>query len=275
MDLIELGSVLGSFFDEGAGPTHDQLDQSFLRWDLQAGDPAPGGRMPGGKPMGKSKRIRNLLVFATDSNPLAGLEVAKQIVSLCRADGLFMPSQPTYVGSDKVDRLAAAFDRLGFTLSDNGQLRQKVIDNLSGRELTAALREYVDRINLNPDDAALQVGSGKELDEATARHVLEQRIGSYPTQGRESHFPFTLAQAFSLVGFSVPAEQISLDRDPHKAVQQSLFILATSVNRLRNEVGTGHGRPSESQKTPPLTSGEARLVARATALVSGALLDQL
>jgi hypothetical protein len=47
--------------------------------------------------------------------------------------------------------------------------------------LTDALRAYVDRINRNPDDAALQVGTGKDLDEAVARHVLEQRLGSYPT----------------------------------------------------------------------------------------------
>ncbi len=37
---------------------------------------------------------------------------------------------------------------------------------------------YVRRINVNPDDASLQVGTGKELDEATARHVLEERTGS-------------------------------------------------------------------------------------------------
>ena len=117
-------------------------------------------------------------------------------------------------------------------------------------------------------------GTGKDLDEATARHVLEQRLGSYPERGAQSNFPFTLSQAFSLLNMSVPPPT-QLPADPRQGVEQALFQLATAVNRLRNEVGTGHGRPSASQRTRPLTPAEARLVARATALVAGALLDAL
>jgi hypothetical protein len=58
-------------------------------------------------------------------------------------------------------------------------------------------------------------------------------------------------------------------------VHQCLFLLATAVNRLRNDAGTGHGRPGPPHKTSALTPAEARLVARATALVAGALLDKL
>jgi hypothetical protein len=45
-------------------------------------------------------------------------------------------------------------------------VRETVIDNLHGIDLTDALMSYVRRMNLNPEDAALQIGSGKELDEA-------------------------------------------------------------------------------------------------------------
>ncbi|MGF1646914.1 MAG: abortive infection family protein [Kineosporiaceae bacterium] len=58
-------------------------------------------------------------------------------------------------------------------------------------------------------------------------------------------------------------------------MQQCLFLLGVAGNRLRNEAGTGHGRPDQPLKTQPLTPGEARLVARATALIAGALLDEL
>jgi hypothetical protein len=160
------------------------------------------------------------------------------------------------------------------TLSEGGELRPTVIDNLVGTEMTEALCAYVRRINLNPDDAALQVGTGKELDEATARHILELRTGSYPVGGHEGSFPVTLAHAFHAVGFAVPGK-IPLDDDPHKAVQQCLFLLGASINRLRNSAGTGHGRPGPPQTTTPLTPTEARLVARATALLAGALLDTL
>ena len=155
-----------------------------------------------------------------------------------------------------------------------GALRPLVLDNLSGSELTDALKSYVRRANMNPDAAALQVGNGKELDETAARHVLDQMVGGYAPS---TNFPLTLARAFITLGLS-PADPTTAktpDADPHRAVQQCLYQLGCAVNRLRNEVGTGHGHPSRSIKTRPLTPAEARLVARATALVAGMLLDSM
>jgi hypothetical protein len=273
-DLVELGAVLGDFYDLGAGPSHDQLDQAFSRHGLTGGDPAPSGRTNRGTPLGKTKRIRQVFVYAADHNTTAGLNLAKELVSLMRADGMFSPPLEGYAGTHKIDRLATAFARFGMTLSETGELRPTVIDNLAGTALTEALNAYVRRINLNPDDAALQVGTGKELDEAAARHILEERTGSYPIGGHEGSFPVTLAHAFHAVGFAVPGK-MPLDDDPHKAVQQCLFLLGAAVNRLRNAAGTGHGRPGPPRKTAPLNPIEARLVARATALIAGALLDTL
>lgn len=171
-------------------------------------------------------------------------------------------------------RLAAAYERLGYVLDGTGGLRPLVLDNLTGTALTEALRAYVTRINLNPDDAALQVGSAKDLDEASARHVLLELTGEYPTAGHASSFPVTLARAFTALGLA-PPPSVQLDPDPHRAVQQSMFLLGVAVNRLRNQVGTGHGRPDASSKTAPLTPAESRLVARASALLVGLLLDTL
>ena len=274
MDMMELGAVIGSFFDDGQGPSHDQLDQAFARSGLLAGDPAPGGRTPHGPPLGKTKRVRSVFVYATDTEPSAGMKLAHHLVALLRAEGAFAKSLDGFAGEEKISRLGGAFNRLGLALDPNGALRPLVVDNLSGTELTAALRAYVDRINLNPLDAPLQVGTGKELDEATARHVLEQTIGSYPVGGPAGSFPVTLARAFTAVNFAVPPT-VQLDSDPHLAVQQCLFLLAIEVNRLRNDAGTGHGKPSGPKKTKVLSVAEGQLVARATALVAAALLDRL
>lgn len=84
-------------------------------------------------------------------------------MALCRAHGGFNPDSESYAGSGKVPRLVAAF-----ALEPNGSTRPTVIDNLSGTELTATLRSYIDTINSNPDDAPLQVVTGKEIDEAAA-----------------------------------------------------------------------------------------------------------
>jgi hypothetical protein len=273
MDLIELGSALGDFFEQGAGPSHDELDHAVARADLATGDPKRAGVLP----IGKTKRIRQVLTYATDHNPAAGIDLAKQVVALLRADGAFVPTADAYAGTEKIAGLRRAFAALGYDLDASGAIRPLVIDNLSGTELTEALTSYVRRINLNPSDAPLQVGTGKELNEAVARHVLEQKFGGYPTSGNAGSFPVTLASAFSALGLTVAPQAIasSLDPDPHKAVQQCIFQLGCAVNRLRNEAGTGHGRPGLPQKTAPLTPAEARLVARATALIAGALLDKL
>jgi hypothetical protein len=90
------------------------------------------------------------------------------------------------------------------------------------RRFVHALRSYVDRFNLNPDDAPLQLGSGKELDEAAARHVLTELLGDYSVS---DNFQVTLS-AFTAVGFAIPTALPKLDPDPHRAVHQCLFLLA-------------------------------------------------
>jgi hypothetical protein len=122
------------------------------------------------------------------------------------------------------------------------------------------------------ESSPLQVGTGKELDEAAARHVLKELLGDYSVS---DNFPVTLTNAFTAIGMAIPTELPKLDSDPHRAVQRCLFLLATAINRLRNDAGTGHRKPDPPRKTDALSANEAHLVARATALVAGALLDRL
>lgn len=273
MDLIELGSVLGDFFESGAGPSHNELDIAFSATGLTDLDPAPGGATSRGLPLGKTKRIRQALTAAGDSAPDRGMRFALHIVALLRSDGMLRPPLDSFETA-RVDRLRDALARLGMTLHADGGVSAIVIDNLAGTALTEALQAHVGRLNANPDDPALLIGSGKDLDEAAARHVLIEKMGSYETRGRGASFPVTLAGAFTANGMSI-APVVKLDDDPHRAVQQALFLLGVEVNRLRNEVGTGHGRPTPSSRTAMPTAAEARLIARATALVAGALLDAL
>ncbi|KMO75698.1 MULTISPECIES: abortive infection family protein [Mycobacteriaceae] len=272
MNLTELGAALGPFFDISGSPSHQQLRDAFARHGLGHLDPAPEGRTSNGSHLGKMKRIRHVFASPAAHNATAGLPLARELVAQCRAHGGFNPDSESYAGSGRVTQLVQAFAPLGFTLEPDGSTRPTVIDNLSGTELTVTLRSYVDRINSSPDDAPLQVGTGKELDEAAARHVLTELLGDYPVSG---NFPVTLTSAFTAIGMATPTELPKLDPDPHRAVHQCLFLLATAVNRLRNDAGTGHGRPGPPRKTTELSAAEARLVARATALVAGALLDKL
>ena len=132
MNLIELGSVLGSFFDNGSGPSHDELDAAVQRAGLADGDPAPSGKAATGV-LGKTKRVRRLMLYATDNDPAAGVRLGLHLVDILRGDGAFEPSLDTYSGADKVTRLQTALKRLGYTLDDDGSVRPTVIDNLSGK----------------------------------------------------------------------------------------------------------------------------------------------
>jgi hypothetical protein len=62
-----------------------------------------------------------------------------------------------------------------------------------------------------------------------------------------------------------------LDADPNAAIEESLFPLAISINRQRNNQGSGHGRPFPVT----VTIREARRATQAMALVSQSLLDRL
>lgn len=268
MELIELGAVLGAFFDQElgqVGPSHDQITHAVARAGLTDADPRAVSDT-----VGKTKRIREVLIQASDRDPQGGLRLVGHLVALLRASNRFIQAQPSFAGEERVAALRAALGRVGYDLGPDGSMRPVVIDNLEGQQLSEALHSYIRRINLNPSDPELLVGTGKELDEATARHVLQEKTGAYSLTG---NFPVTLTQAFTSLGMSIPASTLvqALDPDPRRQVEECLFLLACSINRLRNQAGTGHGRPA-SQALPDT---EARLVARATAVVAGALLDRL
>jgi hypothetical protein len=78
-----------------------------------------------------------------------------------------------------IQNLREAFTSEGFQLTETGELVPTVLDSLNGSELTEALKAYVRRARRGVLDAALVTGTGKDLVEAVARHVLIQRYGNY------------------------------------------------------------------------------------------------
>ena len=132
-------------------------------------------------------------------------------------------------------------------------------------ELTKALRAYVRRARLGSSDAALLTGTGKDLLEATAAHVLTETYGSYSHQ---SNFPTLLGQAFVAVGLATPGDpKDQIDR-PQRALERAMYDVACAVNRLRNKEGTGHGRPW----LPTVTPVEAKTATELMGTISARLL---
>ena len=132
------------------------------------------------------------------------------------------------------------------------------------------LRTYVRRVQRGASDAALVTGTGKDLLEATARHVLERSGKSYA--GKD--FPGTLFHAFDAVGLPTPTGGVidavnkQLSRDGIERVAQVLYLLGCAVNGLRNQQGTGHGRAFKAT----VTDADAKRAVEAMALISEMLL---
>jgi hypothetical protein len=139
------------------------------------------------------------------------------------------------------------------------------LDNLSGAALSAALQSYVNRAKRGVADAALVTGTGKDLLEATAAHILMERNGSYP----QTNFQGLLGQAFVAIGMATPQHPIQPGEAPQKKIERAMFDLACAVNALRNKVGTGHGRPW----LPSVTDAEAKTAIEFMGAIAEWMLD--
>lgn len=265
MITYEVSSAVARFFDAGLGPSHDELTRLIRRSGLQASDPRQHDDV-----VGKMKRVRDVLTAAISIDAAAASSLMQSLLGAMRACGCFRPGADNYAGAETVAAAQEAFRREGFDLDDEGNLRPLVLDSLRGEDLTHALWSHVRRARVNASDAPLVLGTAKDLLEAVARHVLVETTGSYPpTQS----VPMTLFQAFDRVGLSTPSLGLidQLDQDPRRALHQVICLLGIAVNRLRNQMGTGHGRPH----APDATEVDSQLSALGTAIASQLLLEAL
>lgn len=258
----EILSIVPRFFEGGAGPSHDDLTRLFFRFGLDKHDPAAPGVQ-----VGKVKRIRAVFGEAIQQDPGAGGNLVRALVDQLRAHGAFRESSETFAGDELIASLRGAFRHEGYDLDADGNLRPSLFENLDGRELTEALRTYIRRAQRSALDPEQLIGGSKNLEEATARHVLKTRTGAYSHRDNFPMLPFNAFYELDLEALGHDA----LHRDPYRALQQAVFLLGCSVNRLRNERGDGHGRPTPSVAT----AMEGRLSSRAAGLVAELLLDVL
>jgi len=241
-------------------PSHSDLEFHINRANLTSGDPISRGET-----VGKAKRIRATLNWALENDYEAGSHLVTSLIALVRGHGGFRETSPNYVGSEAITNLISALDNEGFELTLDGHLRPKVLENLSGIVLTEALMAYVRRAKRGINDAALITGTGKDLVEAVAAHILEQRYGGYSTT---SNFPTLLGRVFIELGLATPQEAVLPGEAANKRVERAMYELACGINQLRNKQGTGHGRPWIST----ITDDEARMAVEMMGTIAGRLL---
>lgn len=243
-------------------PSHSDLEFLIGRLGLAEGDPKQHGQN-----VGKAKRVRAVLSWGLENRVEAGEKFVGSLVSTLQGLGGFRASSPNYVGDEAVQNAVDAFRSEGYSLGRDGDLRPMVLDGLAGVRLTEALEGYVRRAQRGSTDAALLAGTGKDLLEAVAAHVLNEKWGSSP----QTNFPGLLGQAFVALGLATPQEPQKQGDPAVRHFERALYELGCSVNTLRNKEGTGHGRPF----VPHLSAEDAADAVEAMGLVAGYMVRAL
>ena len=261
--IVAVGQLVDDAQADRRDPSHSELGFHIRRAGLIAGDPKSQGQT-----VGKAKRVKFTLSWALEHDSQSGGKLVLSLLGLVRGHGGFRVSSANYVGNEAVQNAISAFDSEGYRLSSDGELQPKLLDNLSGKELTQAIQAYIRRAKKGAADAALVAGTGKDLLEAVAAHILEQRYGSYP---QTSNFPTLLGQAFlalDLATLETPRREVE---PPKCRIERGMYELACGINQLRNKEGTGHGRPW----LPNISDNEARSATECMGVISEYLLLRL
>lgn len=262
--MIALARLIDDSQIEGhRAPSHNDIEILVTKYGLQKGDPKFQGQS-----VGKAKRVRGALSWAIDESPDAGSKMVASLVACVRGHGGFRESSPNFVGHDSIENCASAFSSEGWLLASDGQLQPNVLDGLTGARMTDALMSYVRRARSGSHDGALLVGTGKDLLEATAAHVLQERFNSYSTS---DSFPMLLGQAFMALGMKTTADKQVPGETVSSRMERAMYELACSINTLRNKQGTGHGRPF----LPTVSDDDARISIQIMGTIAEYMLKRL
>lgn len=241
-------------------PSHADIEFRIKQAGLAVADPAAQGT-----PVGKAKRVRAVLSWGLENAPNNAEVFVAGLIAHIKGCGGFRKGSSNYVGEEPIQDAVEAFRSEEYVLSAEGELQPILLDTLIGTALTDALEAYVRRARRGSEDAALLVGTGKDLLEATAAHVISERYGGYSQQ---SNFPTLLGQAFTMLGLATPQTAPQQTDPPQRRLERALYEAGCAVNALRNKQGAGHGRPWLAA----VTENEARSAVQLIGIVSGFLL---
>ncbi len=261
--IYSLARLVDDAQKERRDPSHSDLEFQLNRAGLIHVDPNKDG-----SPVGKAKRLRIVLNWAIENDIQKAEKLAAGIISSVKGCGGFRNSSPNFVGSDAIADLSSALRPEGFILGEDGSISPVALDNLSGRNLTQALHGYVNRAKKGIEDAALVVGTSKDLMEAVAAHVIQELWGSYPST---ANFPSLLGQAFVALDMATPEQKPAQGEHQRCRLERSLYETACSINNLRNKQGAGHGRPW----VPDLRAAEAKAAVEFIGAIAELMLDNL
>lgn len=224
---------MGRFFTGGLGPRHTDLTAVFMRTGFGDADPYVEAE---GTP-NKETRVRTVIAYA-GRRPSKARDLMDGLVAEMHATGCFTDGSPSHDGA-RVANLRRALGRVGWQLSDDGVLVPTgVIDIATGGR--AALDDQVARLRRATDDPALLIGTAKDLLEAIAKFVLEELDFAYRPGADFGELWYLARERLGIHPKDI--DVAAPGGSQMRAIVQSAWTIADSVNELRAAQGTGHGR---------------------------------
>lgn len=270
MRLISLDtSILVSFarlFEQSSlvyrKPSHSEI--SKVLQDLNIADLDPKIADPS---LNKVKRVEFLLYTLTseDIDSTKGQDLFFRLLDLLRGYRGFRADSDNYVGKEAFENFKYVLKSSGIFIDDGGNIIPVILDSLTESEYEEALLKYIRRAKKGSMDAALLVGTSKDLLEAVSYHVIFKKMGTY----KQKHFPTLLGLAFNCLGMTTPADKGEFSHV--ERMESSFYELGCSINNLRNREGTGHGRPF----LPSIADHEATAAIESMGMISEYMMKKL
>jgi hypothetical protein len=261
----EIGAAFGAFVAGGSGPRHATLSRIFAQAGYSAAAPyAPNSST---QQMNKEDRVR-VTVSAAVRDPHRARDLVEGLLSEYRVAGFFRPDADAVTRED-ARVLRAAFARVDWELSEDGELRPAGIGAVVAAEGRPAIEDQLSRLRRATDDPALLLGTAKEMLESTAKYVLDAFAVPYTPS---TSFDELWFHARDRLGMHPRDIDASTPGGPEvREILQSCWSIARMSNEIRNIDGTGHGRTLPALMRPEL----ALLVVREACSVAQMMLASL
>ncbi len=265
----EIGAALASFVEGGAGPTHSALSGVFQRSGF--GTASPYDRSNTQLQPSKATRIRDTVAAATSETHRAR-ELVDGLLAEYRVARMFDPETDPDMERIRRSKLVAtqrAFARVGWELSDMGELRPHAAGAVVSTVGRPAIEDQLERLRRGADDPALLLGTAKEMLESTAKYVMEAFSVPYRDAASFDEIWHHARERLGLLPQQVDPGQAGAAQV--REILQSSWAIARMANEVRNLEGTGHGRTLPTAMSPEM----AMLVVREACSVAELVLSRL
>lgn len=271
VDVQRLARALGEFWYDGGGPsTHDELGYAFEDAGLDRFDAELIHSYVGSK----RDRVNRAVRLAAEHGRLWPL--AERLVSSLHDAGML--DQEQFPGhQQRTARLRSALAGMGRGISTDGKLTGSVSPAVAEEPATLldvpVARDHIERLRdaVRREDVANMVGISKELVESVVHIVLRERAVEVDDDWDLIKLAKEAQKALLLHGSVQDIEDDYIGQRV-KRILGRLSNIVSAIIEMRNEMGTGHGRPE-----PPtgIRTRHAKMTAGAAIVYSEMMLDTL